>query len=537
MDDNTNKKKDDNNNNAFDFVNIEIREEISKKKKNEKNKDLNINNISYKSEKANINNNKNLYPDLDKKSEKSKKNEEPLHLSFEMLDDEEVQNLRLLSGNRNDQSFNDPNDDIVNNNLVFSSKGKNTSSGQPKNNIKEIMNLYTLLLEDNKTLLKNKEYFIITEKEDIKDLIGKHKLYELSFVNSANFKSIKCYRRFRHFSLLHERLKTKYPYIIIPKLPPQKDFSKIIASDKIFEEERLYQLNFYLNFIFSHENLRNTKEFFKFTEEPTLDLTYFSDKLNNSTSNTYDDLDLIYMNVNYLNEITSKKSNYSLSSSISSIYNYFTSSGTKKREINDSEIIIKKMATHFNNIIKQYTEIAKSIENIFKSNEDEANANKKISEVFLYLKDSFIHLDNYDKVMLKYSERTKILSNRQIESLKKASKLKHKLSALINLLHGICYTLEKYLNFISKYNKLNGKIAEAKKKGNKNLNDLMKTYQIYETVKNKFEMQLSKETNIYCQIYDETTYECLLQFREVLESSTILKINNKESDKKEDIKK
>jgi hypothetical protein len=283
--------------------------------------------------------------------------------------------------------------------------------------------------------------------------------------------------------------------------------------------------------------LRNTKEFFKFTEEPTLDLTYFSDKLNNSTLNSYDDLDLSHMNVNYLNEITSKKSNYSLSSSISSIYNYFTSSGTKKREINDSEIIIKKMATHFNNIIKQYTEIAKSIENIFKSNEDEANANKKISEVFLYLKDSFIHLDNYDKVMLKYSERTKILSNRQIESLKKASKLKHKLSALINLLHGICYTLEKYLNFISKYNKLNGKIAEAKKKGNKNLNDLMKTYQIYETVKNKFEMQLSKETNIYCQIYDETTYECLLQFREVLESSTILKINNKESDKKEDIKK
>ena len=59
-----------------------------------------------------------------------KKNEEPLHLSFEMLDDEEVQNLRLLSGNRNDQSSYDPNDDIVNNNLVFSSKGKNTSSGQ-----------------------------------------------------------------------------------------------------------------------------------------------------------------------------------------------------------------------------------------------------------------------------------------------------------------------------------------------------------------------------------------------------------------------
>ena len=143
-------------------------------------------------------------------------------------------------------------------------------------------------------------------------------------------------------------------------------------------------------------------------------------------------------------------------------------------------------------------------------------------------------------INLKNSNQTKILSERQIESLKKASKLKHRLSALINLLYGICYTLEKYLNFISKYNKLNGKISKAKNNGNKNIEELMKTYQIYEVVKNKFEMQLSKETDIYCQIYDETTYDCLLQFREVLESSTILKIKKKNSENiqnKEDEKK
>ncbi len=64
----------------------------------------------------------------------------------------------------------------------------------------------------------------------------------------------------------------------------------------------------------------------------------------------------------------------------------------------------------------------------------------------------------------------------------------------------------------------------------------MKTYQIYEVVKNKFELQLSKETNIYCQIYDETTYECRLQFREVLESSTILKINKKDEQKADEKK-
>ena len=138
--------------------------------------------------------------------------------------------------------------------------------------------------------------------------------------------------------------------------------------------------------------------------------------------------------------------------------------------------------------------------------------------------------------MLNYYEQTKVLSERQIESVKKASKLKHKLSALINLLHGICYTLEKYLNFIKKYNKLNEKMTNAKLSGNKtkNFDELNQQYQIYERVKNKFELQLSKETNIYCQIYDETTYFCLLKFREVLESSTIVKIKNKEENQKKD---
>ena len=367
------------------------------------------------------------------------------------------------------------------------------------------MRLYNLLLEEDKEELKSREYFIVSEKEDIKDLLGKHKLYEIAFVNSANFKSIKCYRRFKHFWLLNEKLKKTYPYIIIPRLPPNKNISKIISPDKIFDDDRLAQLNFYINFLFLHKNLKKTKEFFKFVENATFDLSYFEENSSANqimTPNTHDDLDLSGMNINYLDEITTKNRNLSLSGSLSSLWNFFIpyySSNNKKREKNDSEIIIRKMYTHFNNIINQYTLISENIEKIFKANEEESTANKKISDVFLYLKDSFIHLNNYDKVMLNYYEQTKILSERQSESVKKASKLKHKLSALINLLCGICYTLEKYLNFIDKYNKLNAKLTKAKTQGNKskNFDELNKQYQIYERVKNKFELQLSKETNIY----------------------------------------
>jgi len=511
---NINKINHENNNNINnDFVNIDLDEEINED-----------------------NNNKNIYPDLDKKT---KNNHDDL--SFEILGEEEQEKLRILSGKNINQDLStfDPSDDIVNNsksNINLFGSDKNNK----KNNIREIMRLYNLLLEEDNEELKSREYFVVSEKEDIKDLLGKHKLYEIAFVNSANFKSIKCYRRFKHFWLLNEKLKKTYPYIIIPRLPPNKDISKILSPDKIFDDDRLAQLNFYINFLFLHENLKKTKEFFKFVENATFDLSYFEEKSSTNqimTPNTHDDLDLSGMNINYLDEITTKNRNLSISGSLSTLWNFFIpyySTNNKKREKNDSEIIIRKMYTHFNNIINQYTLISENIEKIFKANEEESTANKKISDVFLYLKDSFIHLNNYDKVMLNYYEQTKILSERQIESVKKASKLKHKLSALINLLHGICYTLEKYLNFIKKYNKLNEKMTNAKLSGNKtkNFDELNQQYQIYERVKNKFELQLSKETNIYCQIYDETTYYCLLKFREVLESSTIVKIKNKEENEK-----
>jgi hypothetical protein len=506
---NINENNDEDNNNINnDFVNIDLEEEIKEE-------------------------NKNIYPDLDKKSKNNEDN-----FSFEILGEEEKEKLKILTSKNIKKDFEsyDPNDEIVNNSSSSNIIYKNlfgTDKNNKYNNIKEIMHLYNLLLEEDKEGLKTREYYIISEKEDIQDLLGKHKLYEIAFVNSANFKSIKCYRRYKHFWLLNEKLKKTYPYIIIPRLPPQKNISKILSPDKIFDDDRLAQLNFYLNFLFLHENLKKTKEFFKFVENVTFDLSYFDNNSNTKqimTSHTHDDLDLSGMNINYLDEITSKNKNYSISGSLSTIWNFFIpyySTSNKKREVNDSEIIIKKMDIHFNNIINQYTLISENIEKIFKSNEEESIANKKISDVFLFLKDAFIHLNNYDKVMLNYYEQTKILSERQIESVKKASKLKHKLSALINLLYGICFTLEKYLNFINKYNKLNEKMNKAKANKGKNINELVKQYQIYERVKNKFELQLSKETNIYCQIYDETTYYCLLKFREVLESSTIIKIKEK----------
>ena len=499
---------------------------------NKNNNEFDKNNISSNNIINNIINK--MYPDFGKKE---KIIDNKLNLSLKILEDKEDKNPLILKNDKNVYKKINHNIDIVNNinscnNNIYLSKKNNLKKEKEKKDIKDIMKIYNLLLEEKYELLKNKEYFIINEIEDKKNYVGNPNiLYEICFVNSANDKIIKCNRKYKHFYLLNELLKKKYPYIIIPQLPPRKNVSQIIISDRTLDENRLYQLNFYINFIFYHENLRNTKEFFKFIEESKIDVKFFSDNSLIFNSNIIEDLDLDYMNDNCLDEITPKKKIFSLCSSIKNAANFFEPKiskilGSKKREIDDNELIIKKMDKHFHNIIHQYTELSKSIDKVLKSIEKEANANK-ISEGFLYLKDCFIHLDNYNEIMINYSNQTKILSERQIESFKKASKLKHKLSTLINLLNGICYTLEKYLNFISKYNYLNEKITKTKKRI-KNNEELTK---IYEDIKNKFEIQLSKETEIYCQIYEEMTFNCLCQFREVLESSTMLK-NKDESNEK-----
>lgn len=471
-----------------------------------------------KKDEKNLNIKGNLYPNLDKKEDKNEEKKEKLNLSFELIEDEEVKNVKTILGDKNISP--DLSDDIISNENILSSSEKEKN----KNSIKDIMKVFTLLLENNNESLKNREYYVIRESRDEKtDIYGKHKLYEVCFVNSSNFLIIRSYRTYSHFSLLHKKLKTKFPYIIIPELPPENywtNISKILFQDKISDEDNLQSLNFYINFLYFHEDLRNSKEFYKFVYEATMDINYFTDSSN--TNSNIEGINLEHMKKNYLSEITSKKKSYSIS--LNSIVNFFVPiSNSNKREMNNNEIIIKKMNEHFNNIIVQYKEIKNAIESVIKSNMDESQANSKISGVFSYLKDCFIHLNNYDKIMKNYHDQTEILAKQQKASSEKASKLRHRLSALINLLTGICRTMENYLNFIYKYDKFINKYMNLEKNGN-NVDNLKHQKDIYQWVKNKFETQLSKETNIYCQIYDETTYYCLIQFREVLESCTVLKI-------------
>jgi|LauGreDrversion4_2_1035121.scaffolds.fasta_scaffold544934_2 hypothetical protein len=87
---------------------------------------------------------------------------------------------------------------------------------------------------------------------------------------------IKCvvYRRFRHFFLLSEKIKSCYEYFITPLIPEKQYFKKIKSELNESEKEMHYEtrkasLEYCLEYISNHYILSNTDEFhffFKYNE-------------------------------------------------------------------------------------------------------------------------------------------------------------------------------------------------------------------------------------------------------------------------------
>lgn len=92
--------------------------------------------------------------------------------------------------------------------------------------------------------------------------------YEISLIDEKNEKKIKCYRRFSFFDALNNKLKEKYPYLIIPSLPKKNYKTKILTLEEDFYRERKNRLKSYINYIFKHECLRNSIELNKFLNDP-----------------------------------------------------------------------------------------------------------------------------------------------------------------------------------------------------------------------------------------------------------------------------
>ena len=359
-----------------------------------------------------------------------------------------------------------------------------------------IINLFDKILKKNDDYLKDKEFFIIKEKENIKDYIGSHKLYEIIFINKLGDKEFKCLRRYDNFDKLNKKLKIKYPYVVIPKLTPKNPYIKIMTYDEQFYNDRRLQLEFYLNFIYNQEIIKDTKEFFKFINDANFDENFFQK---------------IEKNIPNFSSSTSEK----IKNKFFTVFNYL-GNNPKGRKLNDSEILIKKMSIHYKNIIKKYEEIKIAICDYINSIKNEEDNHKDLSDLLFYLKDSFENVENSKENLTKKSKYAKKISIANKNNYKLSLKLKNKLEALISLIIGICSSLDNYITFIEKYNEVTETLNAAKNGKWDNLNTIIQEYDVCEIMKNNYESVLLSETNNYVEMFDNTTNICLKEFNDIL---------------------
>ena len=291
------------------------------------------------------------------------------------------------------------------------------------NNNKIIINIITLfekIIINDEKYLKNKSYFIIEEKEFKKDYFSSHLIYSVIYVNKLNDKKVLCFRRYDNFDKLNNKLKKKFPYVIIPNLPPKNSLVKIMSYNNEFFKSRMILLTFYINFLNNHIILRETKEFKKFINDVEFDENFF--------------------NVNENNE-NNDNNNYNIKNKIYNVIN-FLGSGIKTRKLNDSEILIKKLYTHYKNIIEKYQILNKNIIFYIKSIKTKGNEYKKISDNLFFIKDSFNNVKDSNKNINDFAIFSEIISKSYLNQIEASEKLNFKLEALINLLLGICNSLD-----------------------------------------------------------------------------------------------
>lgn len=363
-----------------------------------------------------------------------------------------------------------------------------------------IIKLYENILDSNLSQI-SQPFYIITVKDKVKDmLIGFHIVYEISLYQIHGIeKETKCYRRYDNFAKLYKKLRSKYPYIMIPKLTPKKYIAKITTFDDEFYENRRFQLIFFLNFIANHHIILKTKELNKFLNDANFDEAYFS--INDSSI--------------YSLSFNSTPSEL-IKTKITSLWNSLGSSGSS-RKLNDNEILINKMTIHYKNICKKYSEIKLGICKYITTIKEDAIDYKSLSEALYYIKDSFDYvegspekLNDYSKFSLKIS-----LANQTNHPL--ANKLQNKLQALISLLEGICYSFKKYSYFIKEYyNIITSKLISAKEKSWDNINDIVAKYDQCDILKNIFDRNLSQEANDYIELFDDSTVNVLEEFKTLL---------------------
>lgn len=91
-----------------------------------------------------------------------------------------------------------------------------------------------------------------------------------------NDEKIKSDRRYSHFTAFSKKLQITFPWIVVPELVEKNIGSKIMTVNDKFYIKRRKHLNFFLRYLGQHEEIKKTREYYKFITDPNFDDNYFN---------------------------------------------------------------------------------------------------------------------------------------------------------------------------------------------------------------------------------------------------------------------
>ena len=372
----------------------------------------------------------------DKKKEKKEVNQMSNVMNNNNSDKSDDFQIENNEDESNKQNLKDSSEDIINNN-----------NSNNKNEIKEIPERQLLNLnKDNSSFSsfnsEKKKDAIILEVDEEKTKRNNFTVYQLIEIkqdsNSYNKKTKKilCYRRYSEFDKFYNKLKSRYPHCIFPRLS-QKLYIK--KEDPINVENRRKELQYFLNRLYYHEEISKSEEFKRFINS-TFDAQYF-DNLPNKYS--------------YPESFKAKNEQSYWTLGMNKIKGMF--SNTKEHTQSEKEKQILSREEEFKNKSTKYSDLLKDIKNLYENVEATKNEYKLISNNMLFLKDDKNKKDDNDDEDYKNNFNELIDLNKNLSEIYD-NNTKNDLVDIIDQLNycildveGINRAIERFRNFIKDY--------------------------------------------------------------------------------------
>jgi hypothetical protein len=373
----------------------------------------------------------------DKKKEKKEVNQMSNVMNNNNSDKSDDFQIENNEDESNKQNLKDSSEDIINNN----------NNSNNKDEIKEIPERQLLNLnKDNSSFSsfnsEKKKDAIILEVDEEKTKRNNFTVYQLIEIkqdsNSYNKKTKKilCYRRYSEFDKFYNKLKSRYPHCIFPRLS-QKLYIK--KEDPINVENRRKELQYFLNRLYYHEEISKSEEFKRFINS-TFDAQYF-DNLPNKYS--------------YPESFKANNDQSYWNFGIKKIKGLF--SNTKEHTQSEKEKQILSREEEFKNKSTKYSDLLKDIKNLYENVEATKNEYKLISNNMLFLKDDKNKKDDNDDEEYKNNFNELIDLNKNLSEIYD-NNTKNDLVDIIDQLNycildveGINRAIERFRNFIKDY--------------------------------------------------------------------------------------